>query len=80
VHSPPWTEHIFVGAGDRPCVILMVGARPEDWQVRYPVSELAARYNASAEQETSDPDQAYARFQFSRRARPSYWDLLPWAQ
>jgi uncharacterized cupin superfamily protein len=80
VHSPPWTEHIFVGAGDRPCVILMVGARPEDWQVRYPVSELAARYNASTEQETSDPDQAYARFRFSRRARPSYWDLLPWAQ
>jgi quercetin dioxygenase-like cupin family protein len=25
-HSPPWTEHAFVGAGDRPCVILMVGA------------------------------------------------------
>ena len=26
-HSPPWTEHAFVGAGDGPCVILMVGAR-----------------------------------------------------
>jgi quercetin dioxygenase-like cupin family protein len=26
-HCPPWTEHAFVGAGDRPCVILMVGAR-----------------------------------------------------
>ena len=26
-HSPPWTEHAFVGAGDAPCVILMVGAR-----------------------------------------------------
>jgi hypothetical protein len=35
------------GAGDRPCVILMVGAHvgPE---ARYPVSELAARYGASA--------------------------------
>ena len=40
-HSPAGTEHIFVGAGDGPCVILMTGARPEDWQVRYPVSELA---------------------------------------
>ena len=43
------------GGGDRPCVILMVGAHlgPE---VRYPVSELAARYGASVEKETSDPE------------------------
>ena len=45
----------------------------------YPVSELAARYGASAEEETSDPEQAYARFEPSRRERPSYWDRLPWA-
>ena len=25
-HCPPWTEHAFVGAGNGPCVILMVGA------------------------------------------------------
>src|SRR5262249_60415037 len=58
-HSPPRTEHAFVGAGDGPCVILMVGARvgPE---VRYPVSELAARYGARVERETSDPEHAYA--------------------
>ena len=62
-----------------PCVILMTGARPADWQVRYPVSELAARYGASAAEETSDPDQAYVGFAWSRRARPSYWDRLPWA-
>jgi uncharacterized cupin superfamily protein len=79
VHCQPWTEHIFVGAGDEPCVILMVGARSEDWQVRYPVSELAARYGASVREETSNPDQAYAGFEASRRARPSYWDRLPWA-
>jgi uncharacterized cupin superfamily protein len=78
-HSPARTEHIFVGAGDGPCVILMAGSRSEDWQVLYPVSELAARYGASAEEETSDPDQAYVRFEPSRRARPSYWDRLPWA-
>ena len=23
VHCPPWTRHIFVGAGDGPCVIVM---------------------------------------------------------
>jgi len=78
-HSPPGTEHIFVGAGDGPCVILMAGARSEDWNVLYPVSELAARYGASAEEETSDPKQAYVGFEPSRRERPSYWDRLPWA-
>jgi uncharacterized cupin superfamily protein len=79
VHSPPWTEHIFVGAGDGPCVILMAGARSQPWQVRYTVSELAARHGASVEEETSDPRQAYAGFEPSRRERPSYWNRLPWA-
>ena len=78
-HSPAGTEHIFVGAGDEPCVILMAGSRSGDWQVRYPVSELAARYGASAEEATSEPDQAYAGFEPSRRGRPSYWGRLPWA-
>jgi uncharacterized cupin superfamily protein len=78
-NSPAGTEHIFVGAGDGPCVILMAGARAEPWQVHYPVSELAARYGASAEDETSDPRQAYVGFEPSRRERPSYWNRLPWA-
>jgi uncharacterized cupin superfamily protein len=79
VHCPPWTEHIFVGAGEGPCVILMAGARSEDWQAVYPVSKVAARYGASAQEETSDLRRAYARFAPSRRERPSYWDRLPWA-
>jgi uncharacterized cupin superfamily protein len=79
VHSPAGTEHIFVGAGDGPCVILMVGQRSEDEQLFYPVSELAARYGASAEEETSEPKQAYVGFERSRRGRPSSWDRLPWA-
>jgi uncharacterized cupin superfamily protein len=78
-HSPAGTEHIFVGAGEGPCVILMAGARTADEQVFYPVSELAARYGASADAETSDPDEAYVRFAPSRRERPSYWGSLPWA-
>jgi uncharacterized cupin superfamily protein len=78
-HSPAGTEHIFVGAGEGPSVILMAGARSEAWQVLYPVSELAARHGASAKEETSDPQQAYVGFEPSRRERPSYWDLLPWA-
>jgi uncharacterized cupin superfamily protein len=79
-HAPAGAEHIFVGAGDGPCVIFMVGGRSEDWQVVYPVSELAARYGASAKEETSDPRTAYVgSFEPSRRERPSYWDRLPWA-
>jgi uncharacterized cupin superfamily protein len=76
--SPPWTEHAFVGASDKPCVILMVGARlgPE---VRYPVSELAARYGASVERETSDPGQVYATAGRFRRERSPYWSRLPWS-
>ena len=60
VHCPAGTEHVFVGGGDSPCAILMVGARRPDVELRYPVSELAARYGASASKETSDEAEAYA--------------------
>jgi uncharacterized cupin superfamily protein len=78
-HSPAGTEHIFVGAGDGPCAIFMVGARAEDVTIRYAVSELAARYGASADRQLSDPREAYVDFEPSRRERPSSWDALPWA-
>jgi uncharacterized cupin superfamily protein len=86
-HLRPWdffacpagTEHVFVGAGDEPCVILMTGARTDDEKLFYPVSELAGRYGASAEEATPDPQQAYARFERPERRRPAYWDRLPWA-
>jgi uncharacterized cupin superfamily protein len=79
-HCPAGTEHIFLGAGDGPCVIFMAGARSEDTRIVYPVSELAARHDASVSEETSDPRQAYVgRFEPSRRERPSYWAGLPWA-
>jgi len=59
VHCPPWTEHVFVGAGAGPCAILAVGARTSR-KVVYPVSELAQRYGASAAAETDDPKIGYA--------------------
>jgi hypothetical protein len=75
------TEHVFVGAGDGPCAILMAGARWGDWNVRYRVSELAARYGASVQEESNSPREAYTSMGFapSRRERPSYWGRLPWA-
>jgi uncharacterized cupin superfamily protein len=59
-HCPADTLHIMVGAGDGPCAILMIGARPEVETLRYPASEVAAKHGASAAKETSDPDEAYA--------------------
>ncbi|HYX86329.1 MAG TPA: cupin domain-containing protein [Gaiellales bacterium] len=78
-HSPAGTEHVIVGAGDGPSVVLAVGARHDPENLRYPASSLAARYGASAEAETTDPEQAYARFDPPRRERPDYWGELPWA-
>jgi uncharacterized cupin superfamily protein len=78
-HCPAGTEHVFVGAGDGPSVVLMIGARTVDEQLLYPVSELAGRYGASAETETPDPGQAYARFERPQPGRPPYWESLPWA-
>ena len=77
-HSPPWTEHAFVGASEEPCVILMVGARSGPG-VHYPVSELAARYGASVAEESADWREAYAGVELFRRERPPNWARLPWA-
>ena len=59
VHCPPGTHHIFVGAGDGPCAILMVGARGEGKKLHYPPSEAAARHGAAAPDETDSPAEAY---------------------
>ena len=71
-HCPAGTRHICVGAGDEPCAILMVGARPVE-EIVYPVSEVAAKYGASAAKTTNDPDEAYADW-------PGEWIpvRLPW--
>jgi uncharacterized cupin superfamily protein len=61
-HSPPHTEHVFVGAGDGPCLILMVGARREPEEIIYSAAEVARRHDAAVERDTPDPREAYARF------------------
>jgi uncharacterized cupin superfamily protein len=78
-HCPPGTEHVLVGAGEGPCVVLMAGARAKVDEIFYPRSELAARYGASAEKDTPDPKEAYARFERPSKVKPAYWDQLPWA-
>lgn len=61
VHCPPWTEHAFVGAGEEPCAILMIGGRAHRG-LRYPVSEIALRHGAGVEEETDTGRVAYERF------------------
>jgi uncharacterized cupin superfamily protein len=72
-HCPPGTRHVLVGAGDGPCVVLMIGARREQETFGYPVSPVAAKYGASVETETSNPEEAYA-------GRPDDFEPvhLPW--
>jgi len=61
VHCPPSTEHVFVGAGEGPCLLLALGGRTGG-DVVYPRSELALRHGAGVERETTDANEAYARF------------------
>ena len=64
-HCPPNVSHTIVGAGSGPSAILALGARidsvGESWG-GYPYSELAMKHDASAEEETTEPKVAYARF------------------
>ena len=77
-HCPAGTEHVIVGAGTTPAIVLAVGKRPDE-ELLYPKSELAEKYGASAEADTPDPQEAYARFNRPEPGRPDYWDSLPWA-
>ena len=73
VHCPPGTKHIVVGAGDRPCVVLAVGARTHDGSPDwggYTVDEVALRHGAGVERETSDAREAYAHL--TRRGPARY--------
>ena len=74
VHCPRDTKHVIVGAGDGPCIVLAVGARERsvdnpDWG-GYTVDEVARKHGASVEQETNEPQEAYA--QWTRRQPTRY--------
>ena len=79
VHCPPGTAHVFVGAGDGPCVIFMTGARTSARTIQYPVSATARRHSAGVEAETASSSEAYAPFPHWEPDRPAAWTDLPWA-
>lgn len=75
LHCPAGTEHVFVGAGDGPCAVLMIGSRRID-ACHYPVNEVAAKYGASVTEDTDDPAQAYADW---RAEAPRSQVTNPWS-
>ena len=79
VHCPAGTRHTFVGTGDGPCVLFMIGARREGKTIVYPVAEHALARAAGVEEETSSPSDAYASFGHWQLGRPGSWSELPWA-
>lgn len=77
VHCPPGAAHTFVGVGDSPCVLLGAGNRTEDVIIVRPRSELALRYGAGVEEETTRfPHEKYGDW---RIERPERWSELPWS-
>jgi uncharacterized cupin superfamily protein len=72
-HCPAGVEHVFVGSGDGPCAVLMIGSRRKD-EAHYPVNDVAAQYDASVAAATDDPDEAYADW----RQEPRSNMVNPW--
>jgi hypothetical protein len=72
VHCPAGADHIIVGAGERACVVLAVGARENASRENpggYRVDDAALGRGAGVERETTDVREAYARFAEPRPAR-----------
>jgi quercetin dioxygenase-like cupin family protein len=57
-HCPPGTLHAFRGAGAGTCILVAVGARPEDHRVRYEPTPLAE----SVAEPTTSPVEAYGAY------------------
>jgi uncharacterized cupin superfamily protein len=67
-HCPPQTDHMIVGAGDEPAVVVAVGARGRGRRgLVYPVSKTAKKLGVSVRKETTKPVEAYADLPPSRR-------------
>jgi uncharacterized cupin superfamily protein len=61
VYLGPGTTHVFVGSGDRECVLALFGARQPLPKISYPVSGDARALGAGVDVETDDPRTAYAQ-------------------
>ena len=80
VHCPPWTDHVLIGAGTAPCVLLATGARLEGGyeaiEIRFPVAAAALKHGAGVTDETLSPEEIRAALRY-RTGRYRGGDLLP---
>jgi uncharacterized cupin superfamily protein len=68
VHCPPETDHMIIGAGDGPAVVVAVGARGLRRKgIVYVPSKIAKKHRVSVNKETTKPGEAYAGLPRSRR-------------
>jgi uncharacterized cupin superfamily protein len=79
LHCPAGTEHIFVGAGDGPCVIFMAGARRHRGSAVYTRSQAALRHGAGVESDATRTDKPYAPFPKWEPGPPASFEDLPFA-
>jgi uncharacterized cupin superfamily protein len=77
LHCPAGTDHIFVGAGEGPCVIFMAGGRAHRGSAVYPRSEAALRHAAGVEVETPRSGEPYAPFPKWQPGPPESFEGLP---
>jgi len=73
VHCPAGVDHVFVGAGDGPSLVLATGHRPEAEELVYPADPVAQRHGAAVTVETADPDEAYAGYAGGRVRYEDGW-------
>ena len=75
VHCPPGASHVFIGAGDVPCALIMIGHRPQDHELYYPQHELARSYGAETPEPTPDPRVAYRDVERPQPIDPPEWPM-----
>jgi hypothetical protein len=61
-HCPRDVAHAIVGSGVGLSLVLAVGSRIGPDVILYPRDETALKHGAGVEQDTPDPQEAYARF------------------
>ena len=75
VHCPAGVTHVFIGAGEGPCAILMIGHRPEKDAICYPKNSTAAKYGAETPEETPDPKVAYSDVPQWKKTEAPRWPI-----
>jgi uncharacterized cupin superfamily protein len=72
-HCPGGTEHVIVGAGSGPAVVLAIGARGGRKGLVYPVCEAAIKHGAGLRRETTKPAEAYPARRWPRSPYRDGW-------